>query len=191
VGTGGFLTVFVALPSALGVLGRRAVGGARVDRVRPHLKLVNSLALLALNYINGAVALPQVVAYPDWDFLALTLGVAVALCVAGFASGWWLGRLLRADRPGCTALMFGLGMSNNGSGLVLAGVALAGQPRVMLPILFYNLVQHLVAGAAAYLLNGGGGAREAVTARAAATPAALTGHPSPVRHGQVEPWRGR
>jgi BASS family bile acid:Na+ symporter len=189
-GTGGFLTVFVALPSALGLLGRRAVGGARVDRVKPHLKLVNSLTLLTLNYINGAVALPQVVAYPDWDFLALTLGIAVALCVGAFTSGWWLGRLLRADRPGCTALMFGLGMSNNGSGLVLAAVALAGHPQVMLPILFYNLVQHLVAGSAAYLLNAGGGAREAVTDQVA-TPEALTGHASPVRPGQVEPWPGR
>jgi bile acid:Na+ symporter, BASS family len=158
VGSGGFLTLFVALPSALGLLGRRAVGGARVDQIKPHLKLVNCLTLLALNYTNAAVALPQVVAYPDWDFLALILAVAVLLCVAAFASGWWLGGLLRADRGCRTALMFGLGMSNNGSGLVLAAVALAGQPRVMLPILFYNLVQHLVAGAAAYLLNGGGGA---------------------------------
>jgi bile acid:Na+ symporter, BASS family len=169
-GTGGFLTFFVALPSALGVLGRRAVGGARIDGLKPQLKLVNSLSLLALNYTNGAVSLPQVVAYPDWDFLALTLGVAVALCVTAFASGWWLGGLLRADRAGRTALMFGLGMSNNGSGLVLAAVALAGHPRVLLPILFYNLVQHLVAGTAAYLLNGRRGPRQAVTDRAQRPP---------------------
>jgi BASS family bile acid:Na+ symporter len=163
VGTGSFLILFVALPSALGIVGRRVVGGPGVDRIRPHLKLVNCLILLALNYTNGAVSLPEVVAYPDWDFLALTLGVAALLCVAAFASGWWLGKLLRADRAGRTALMFGLGMSNNGSGLVLAAVALAGRPRVMLPIIFYNLVQHLVAGAAAYLLNGGRGTRSGVT----------------------------
>ena len=42
--------------------------------------------------------------------------------------------------------MFGLGMNNNGTGLVLASMALADHPRVMLPIIFYNLVQHLVAG---------------------------------------------
>jgi BASS family bile acid:Na+ symporter len=160
--TGGFLIVCVALPSVLGLLGRRAVGGARIDRIKPHLKLVNSLTLLALNYTNGAVALPRVVAYPDWDFLVLTLAVAMALCAAAFACGWWLGRLFRADRAARTALMFGLGMSNNGSGLVLAGVALAGQPGAMLPIIVYNLVQHLVAGAAAYLLNGGRSARQAL-----------------------------
>jgi BASS family bile acid:Na+ symporter len=152
-GSGGFLALFVALPSVLGVLGRHAVGAARVDFIKPDLKLVNSLALLVLNYANGAVALPQIVAYPDWDFLALTLAVAVLLCVVSFTSGWWLGRLLHADRAGCTALMFGLGMSNNGSGMTLAVVALTGYPRVMLPIIFYNLIQHLVAGMAACLLH--------------------------------------
>ena len=85
------------------------------------------------------------------DFLALILGVVVGLCVLTFASGWVIGRLLKADPARQTALMFGLGMNNNGTGLVLAGVALAGHPRVMLPILLYNLVQHLVAGVVASL----------------------------------------
>jgi BASS family bile acid:Na+ symporter len=155
--TGGFLAFFVALPSMLGILGRRAIGGARVDRLRPHLKLVNALTLLALNYMNAAVTLPQVLGSPDWDFLGLTVAVAAILCVAAFASGWWLGRLLRADRAGRTALMFGLGMSNNGSGLVLAATALAEYPQAMLPVISYNLVQHLVAGGAAYLLGDGRG----------------------------------
>jgi BASS family bile acid:Na+ symporter len=43
--------------------------------------------------------------------------------------------------------MYGLGMNNNGTGLVLASLALASFPRVMVPIILYNLVQHLVAGA--------------------------------------------
>ena len=42
--------------------------------------------------------------------------------------------------------MFGLGMNNNGTGLVLASMALADHPGVLLPIIFYNLVQHLIAG---------------------------------------------
>jgi predicted Na+-dependent transporter len=41
--------------------------------------------------------------------------------------------------------MFGLGMNNNGTGLVLASATLADHPLVMLPIIFYNLVQHLMA----------------------------------------------
>jgi BASS family bile acid:Na+ symporter len=41
--------------------------------------------------------------------------------------------------------MFGLGMNNNGAGLVLASLELADDPGVMLPVIFYNLIQHLVA----------------------------------------------
>jgi BASS family bile acid:Na+ symporter len=152
-GTGGFLAVCVVLPSLLGLLGRAAVGGARAEAARPGLKLVNSVTLLVLNYSNGAVSLPQAVAEPDWDFLGMTLGAALGLCVAAFAAGWGLGRLLGAGAGQRAALMFGLGMNNNGAGLVLASVALGGYPRVMLPLIFYNLVQHLVAGAVAALLG--------------------------------------
>jgi BASS family bile acid:Na+ symporter len=157
-GTSAFLLACVALPSLLGILGRHLIGGTRIDSARPQLKLLNYLVLLLLNYGNGAVALPQAVAYPDWDFLAVILGATTTLCVTAFSAGWWLGRLFGADRPRRTALMFGLGMSNNGSGLVLAGMALADYPGAMLPILVYNLVQHLVAGGAASLLGRAGAA---------------------------------
>lgn len=105
-----------------------------------------------MNYSNASISLPRVFAEPDWDFLAVTLGLTVGLCLLAFASGWWLGRLLRAEPDQRIALMFGLGMSNNGTGLVLASLALAHLPQVMLPIMFYNLVQHLVAGGMSWLL---------------------------------------
>jgi BASS family bile acid:Na+ symporter len=164
-GTGGFLAVCVVLPSFVGICGRAAVGGPRADAARPYLKLVNSVVLLVLNYSNGAVSLPRAAAERDWDFLGLALGVALALCVAGFASGWWLARLLRANRGQRASLTFGLGMSNNGAGLVLASVALPGHPGVMLPLIFYNLVQHLVAAVVTYLLNGGRGAEADMESR--------------------------
>jgi BASS family bile acid:Na+ symporter len=44
-------------------------------------------------------------------------------------------------------------MNNNGTGLVLASMALADHPRVLLPVIFYNLVQHLVAGCVDRLLS--------------------------------------
>src|SRR4051794_28237342 len=40
-GTGAFLAVCVALPSVLGVLGHGMLGQARVERAKPHLKLLN------------------------------------------------------------------------------------------------------------------------------------------------------
>jgi bile acid:Na+ symporter, BASS family len=151
-GTGAFLAVAVLLPSLLGILGRTALGEARVASAGPVLKLLNSSNLVLLNYSNAAVSLPQTVADPDWDFLAVVLGIVVILCVLAFAGGWWIAHLLRADPAQRASLMFGLGMNNNGTGLVLAALALADHPRVLLPIIFYNLVQHLVAGAVDFTL---------------------------------------
>src|SRR5215472_210816 len=124
-GTGLFLAACVVLPSLLGILGRLAVGGTRIDRANAHLKLTNSVNLLLLNYSNASVSLPRAFAQPDWDFLGVTLGFAVGLCVLAFASGWWLARLLGATPAQRISMMFGLGMNNNGTGLVLASLALA------------------------------------------------------------------
>jgi BASS family bile acid:Na+ symporter len=145
-GTGMFLAVCVLAPSILGIGLRRALGDARTAAARPRLKLINSVILLVLNYSNASVSLPRAVADPDPDFLAVTLAIVAGLCVLAFASGWSISRLLKASPARRTSLMFGLGMNNNGTGLVLASLALAHHPRVMLPIISYNLVQHLVAG---------------------------------------------
>jgi BASS family bile acid:Na+ symporter len=152
-GTGGFLAVAVILPSALGILLHGMISEAKIAHAKPLLELTNSANLLLLNYSNASVSLPQSVADPDWDFLAVILVIVVALCLLAFASGCLLARLLQADDAQRTSLMFGLGMSNNGTGLVLASMALADHPRVLLPIIFYNLVQHLVAGSVDFLLS--------------------------------------
>jgi BASS family bile acid:Na+ symporter len=151
-GAGLFLMVCVVVPSILGILLSSGIGEVRLARAKPHLKLLNWINLLLLIYANASVSLPQAIAYPDLDFLLTTLGSAVALCVLAFGSGWVVAHMLGVDPPQQTSLMFGLGMNNNGTGLVLASVALAGHPRVMLPIIIYNLVQHLVAGVVAFLV---------------------------------------
>jgi BASS family bile acid:Na+ symporter len=145
-GTSSFLAVFVLTPSLLGVLLRWAFD-RQVRHLKPALKVMSSVVLLLLCYMNAAVALPQTFAKPDWDFLSITLAGVTALCVVGFTAGVLLARGFKADAGRRAALMFGLGMTNNGTGLVLATTALAGRPEVMLPVLFYNLVQHVVAGA--------------------------------------------
>jgi BASS family bile acid:Na+ symporter len=152
-GVGAFLAAAVVVPSLAGLGGRLALGGARAAAAAPVLKAVNAVNLLLLNYSNAAVSLPEAVNNPDPDFWAVTGGLALALCVLGFGAGAWLARRLGAGRPQQAALMFGLGMSNNGTGLVLASLALADHPRVLLPVILYNLVQHLVAGAASALLD--------------------------------------
>ena len=144
--TGMFLAVCVLAPSLIGIGIRRGIGDARYVAAKPRLKLINSVILLVLNYSNASVSLPQAVADPDPDFLAVTVGIVVALCVIAFTAGWSVSWLLNATKAQRISLMFGLGMNNNGTGLVLASMALADHPRVMLPIIFYNLIQHLIAG---------------------------------------------
>jgi bile acid:Na+ symporter, BASS family len=145
-GTGVFLILCVLLPSLAGIGVRRLVPDERMKTISPGLKLANFAALWVLNYSNAAVSLPQSVRDPDFDFLGVILAVVVTLCVVAFASGWLIARLMKTGEPEQTSLMFGLGMNNNGTGLVLASMSLADHPRVLLPIIFYNLVQHLVAG---------------------------------------------
>lgn len=145
-GTGAFLWFGVVFPSLLGILVRLTLGEARMDSVRPHIKLLTVMILLLLNYSNASLSLPEVIDEPDLDFLLVTLALAFTLCLTTFISAFWLGRLLEVDEAQEASLMYGLGMNNNGTGLVLASLSLAAYPQVMLPIIFYNLVQHLVAG---------------------------------------------
>lgn len=147
-GAGSFLVWCVLAPSLAGIAARAALGERRAARLRPGLKLSGTLVLLTLCYANAAVALPQVVRQPDWDFLGVMLAVVAAMCGAGFAAGAGVGRLLRVPPSQRVSLTFGLGMTNNGTGLVVAAGSLAHLPNVLLPILFYNLVQHFVAGLA-------------------------------------------
>jgi BASS family bile acid:Na+ symporter len=152
-GTGVFLILCVAIPSALGIFGRWSLGGSRIDAIKAPIRLASSLNLLLLNYANASLSLPHALAHPDIDFLMLTLAVVLGLCVLAFGSGWLIGWFAGADRAERSALVFGLGMNNNGTGLVLASMALADFPRVMLPIILYNLLQHLMAGSVAFWLG--------------------------------------
>lgn len=144
-GIGTFLGVWVILPSVLGMATHALLGAKRVAVIKPTLKAANYVVLALLNYANASLSLPGVRSSPDLDFLSVMVAIAIGLCCFAFASGYLVARLVRADHDSLISLMFGLGMNNNGTGLVLASIALADHPGVMLPIIFYNLVQHLVA----------------------------------------------
>jgi BASS family bile acid:Na+ symporter len=115
------------------------------------IKLGSAICLFTLCYSNAAVCLPILVNQPDWDFLGLSLALVTGLCVLAFSSGSIIGHLAQTGRPQRIALMFGLGMSNNGTGLVLASMALGSSPIVMLPMILHNLIQHLAAGCVSFL----------------------------------------
>lgn len=118
-GSGPFLGVWIVLPSILGLCVRFAVPESQLNAAMPFIKLVNCLVLLLLNYSNASASLPQAVADRDFDFLGVTLGITAGLCVAAFASGYGLSRLFKVDEAERVSLMYGLGMNNNGTGLVL------------------------------------------------------------------------
>ncbi len=152
-GSGAFLGLWVVLPSLLGIAVRFIVVEDWVVKGMPYLKFINSIVLLLLNYSNAAVSLPQAITDQDYDFLAVTMVISAGLCLTLFAAGYGMSRLFKLDRTERVSLMFGLGMNNNGTGLVLASLALSSYPNVMVPIIFYNLVQHIAAGTVNEVMN--------------------------------------
>ncbi len=102
---------------------------------------------MLLNYSNASLTLPRVIAQPDLDFLLIMLVIVITLCLMAFMTGYAMALLSEAKPDERVSLVFGLGMNNNGTGLVLASVALADHPEVILPVILYTLVQHLLAAA--------------------------------------------
>ncbi len=141
----GFLGIWVVLPTLLGIFTRYFLLQKFVDSFRVSLKLCNYLVVLLLNYMNAAVVLPKIALNPDLDFLLAIILITSLLCLVTFSSGYYLAQFFRANRKNTLSLMFGLGMSNNGTALVLASIALADHPEIMIPIIVYNLIQHLMA----------------------------------------------
>jgi BASS family bile acid:Na+ symporter len=145
-GAGAFLILSVVLPSLLGILLQWRLPRGWMQQATPYLKFFNLINMLLLSYSNAAISLPQAFQHPDWDFLIMIFGVSSAYCALAFTSGWFLAQKLKANPAEKASLMFGLGMNNNGSALVLSSIALADHPQIMIPIIFYNLSQQIFAG---------------------------------------------
>ncbi len=146
-GTTAFMSLTVVIPAVAGIILHTVLGENRIAKSRPLLKLANFVLILALNYANAARALPQVLKNPDIDFLIFIIVVTTAMCLISFGAGWALSKVMKTDNADMAALMFGLGMNNNGTGLVLAASALADHPMILLPMIFYTLIQQVIAAA--------------------------------------------
>ena len=143
----------VVIPSVAGLLLRPVIGGGRIDSSKPLLKILNSCSLLLLNYSNASAVFPRVFGSPDWSFLGWVFLFTPCLCLIDFVTGWWLGRRLGNSRPQALAMMFGVGLNNNSSALVLAAPVFADRPKFLAPIILYGLIQHLIAGGSTALLR--------------------------------------
>jgi BASS family bile acid:Na+ symporter len=143
-----FLLAWVVAPSLLGLLLRALFVRERYERLAPCVKLGNTLALVLIVYSNAAVYLPALIAHPDLASVTAAFGAAMFLGCVMFGAGFALSRYFALRPAESASLVFGLGMSNNGSSLVFASTAFPDQPRIVLPILFYVLVQHVAAALA-------------------------------------------
>jgi BASS family bile acid:Na+ symporter len=135
----------IVMPSLVGIIVHFVCGEAKIRPLRAVLKLANYIILLLLNYANASTALPQAFGRPDVDYLVFIAGTTFVLCVAAYGTGWLLSQWPMVGRSDQVSLVFGLGMHNTGTGLVLATSALSEHPTVLLPLIFYTLMQQVLA----------------------------------------------
>ncbi len=120
-------------------------GSDRIATFRPHIKLISTVVLVILNYANASLALPGVLANPNWTILATAAAATASICSGGFLAGWLLARAASVEPPIRRAFVFGLGMKNTGMALVLGGIWFETQPLAIVAIILYTLAQHLIA----------------------------------------------
>lgn len=150
--SGWFFIVWVILPTAAGLAARYFLTPSRVARVSHAFVLASAAALLLLNYINSALALPRIrEASPR--LLVATAALAATLSLVGLVLGYALAWVIVLKPATRNALMFGLSMKHTGLALILAGAVLADQPLAILFIVLATLTQHLTAGIAQWCLQ--------------------------------------
>jgi BASS family bile acid:Na+ symporter len=143
--SGWFFILWVVLPTVAGFACRWLVTPRRVQQAANSLSLASAAALLALNYINSALALPKIDDTP-LSLVATMLTLATALSAVGLCLGWLVARWMPTGDQTRTSMMFGLSMKHTGLALLLAGSVLADQPLAILVIVLATLTQHLLAG---------------------------------------------
>jgi BASS family bile acid:Na+ symporter len=143
--SGAFFIVWVILPSAAGMILNRYMGAEAIKRHRGAIRLVSAIALLALNYTNASLAMPQVFERAATKTILLAASLAIVLQLLGVLTAWALSYATALDRESGIALVFAFSMKHTGLALVLAGEVLESEPRVILLIVLATLLQHILA----------------------------------------------
>ncbi len=144
-GTSAFLFFSIVFPIVLGLITKLLIGERKVEQLRPYIKFANVIVLILLIYSNASLILPQTFSNPDPDFILVIALITTTLCTLAFGAGYLISKIFKTGKAEMSALMFGLGMNNNGGALVLASMALKDHPLILLPIIFYNLAQQVIA----------------------------------------------
>ncbi len=135
--------VWVLLPTLAGLLTRAIAGDRWVEqRHTAFLIVASATALLLLNYMNAAIALPKLAATEIKAALPATLLISGLVCVSGHLVA--LALRAKVDVPTTRAIGYALGMKHTGLALALAAGALASEPLLIVPIITTTLVQHVV-----------------------------------------------
>lgn len=145
-GASSILLFSVTIPSFLGILLRFFMKDQIWKLLFPFLKILNLINLLALNYLNASSSLPTAFMSKSTNFIFMIIFVSTLLCMISFSAGWFIPKAFKVPVDQRISLTYGLGMINNGTGLVLATSTLHENPLILLPIIFYNLCQQIIAG---------------------------------------------
>jgi len=152
--SGSFFIVWVIVPTAAGLACRYLCGPQRVAAATNWIAATSVAALLLLNYVNAALALPDVLEQSQPTVLLATALLATALAAIGLVAGWLIARWLDVAPDQRAALLFGLSMKHTGLALLLAGAVLPELRLAILVIVLATLAQHLLAGIVEWRLQG-------------------------------------
>jgi len=155
--SGVFFIIWVILPTAAGFFCRYLLTPGRVAAAGCWFTLASTAALLLLNYINSALAFPEIRQSTTVLLLATAI-LAILLSVVGLCFGWLIAWLVRLKPETRTALVFGLSMKHTGLALILAGAVLSREPLAILMIVLATLVQHLMAALVHWFMQRGASA---------------------------------
>ncbi len=142
-----FLLTCVVGPTSLGIILKLLI--KKDSHILPTIKwikLISVIDLLVLNYSNASVSLPQAFKLSSPSLVFSFVVVTSLFCFFGFLNGLLMSHIIKADTRERASLVFGLGMNNNGTGLVLVAEKMNQHPLVLLPIILFNLEQQIMAG---------------------------------------------